>query len=273
MSKVKTNGINLYYEVHGAGEPLLLIMGLGANVTNWEAQVPVFAREFQVISFDNRGAGRSDKPQERYSIHQMADDAIGLMDELGVKSAHVFGMSMGGMIAQEIALRHPDRVRSLVLGATQAGGPGAVRPNPATIQQFVSLAGLPPLQAIDIGLTLFYSPEFIAENKVTLVGRSMSNIPLMAPGHALQKQVMAVIGFSAHGRLKDIRVPTLILHGTADKIVPFANSAVLKKGIKDSKLIEYPGVGHGFLYERAEEINAAVLEFLREHSTHFVPAK
>ena len=124
MPTAKINGINIYYEVHGAGDPLLLIMGLGANATAWEAQIPALNREYKVIAFDNRGSGRSDKPTVMYSMRQMADDAVLLLDQLGVAAAHVFGMSMGGMIAQELTLQHPARVKSLVLGATMAGRAG-----------------------------------------------------------------------------------------------------------------------------------------------------
>src|SRR5574341_2228297 len=130
MARTHVNGIDMYYEVHGSGEPLVLIMGLGANTTAWYRQIPVFSREYQVIVFDNRGAGRSDKPNEPYSMGQMADDAHGLMDALGVESAHVFGMSLGGMIAQELVLRYPERVRNLVLGGTMSGGPSAIFAGP-----------------------------------------------------------------------------------------------------------------------------------------------
>jgi len=130
MAFTRVNGVTLYYEVHGKGDPLLLIMGLGANATGWSSQVPSFSREYQVIAFDNRGAGRSDKPNEPYSMDQMADDAHALLDELGVGPAHVFGMSLGGMIAQELMLRHPRHVRSLILGGTMAGGPTALFAGP-----------------------------------------------------------------------------------------------------------------------------------------------
>ncbi len=126
MATARVNGIEIYYEAHGVGDPLLLIMGLGANTTNWWAQVPDLSAAFRVITFDNRGAGRSTKPNESYSIAQMADDTAGLLDALEVDSAHVFGMSMGGMIALQYALRHPERTRALVLGGTMTGGSGAV---------------------------------------------------------------------------------------------------------------------------------------------------
>src|SRR5258707_1069095 len=123
MATAKINGIEIYYEVHGSGEPLLLIIGLGTNATGWYLQIPGFSKEYRVIAFDNRGAGRSENPNEPYTMPQMAEDAIGVLDTLGVDAAHVFGMSLGGMIAQELALRHPERVKTLSLGGTMCGGP------------------------------------------------------------------------------------------------------------------------------------------------------
>src|SRR4029077_21119 len=118
MSTARVGDIEMYYEEHGSGDPLLLVMGLAADSTAWMFQLPDFARHYRTIVFDNRGVGRSSKPAGPYTIHQMADDAAGLLDALDVRRAHVVGVSMGGMIAQELALRHPARVRGLVLGCT-----------------------------------------------------------------------------------------------------------------------------------------------------------
>src|SRR5262249_35935611 len=118
MSLAKVGDVDLYYEEHGKGFPCLLIMGLAAHSTAWVLQVAEFAERYRAIAFDNRGVGRSSKPPGPYTIHQMADDAVGLLDALDVRRAHVVGVSMGGMIAQEVALRHPHRVQGLVLACT-----------------------------------------------------------------------------------------------------------------------------------------------------------
>jgi len=267
MAFMRVNGINLYYEAHGKGEPLLLIMGLGANATGWRAQVPALSREYHVIAFDNRGAGRSDKPNEPYSVGQMADDAHALLDELGVGPAHAFGMSLGGMIAQELVLRHPDSVRTLILGGTMAGGPTAMFAGPEVVQQFISLAGMPLVQALEAGLALLYSEEYIAKNKGELVRRALLNAHLMAPMYAIQRQFMAVVGFNTVGRLGEIKAPSLVLTGTADRVIPAQNSRLLAECIAGARLLQFEGAGHGFLVERAEDVNAIVLAFLSEYRT------
>ena len=278
MTKAQIGDIEMYYEVHGptslpAGqaEPLLLIMGLGANATSWEMQIPAFSREYRVIAFDNRGSGRTDKPPSPYTMPQMADDAVGLMDHLGIESAHVFGMSMGGMIAQELALRYPHRVRTLVLGGTMTGGPNAVVASQQLIRQWVSTATLPLGQAVENGLQFLYSEEFITRNKERLVKRALELAHLQPPVDALRRQVMAVVQFNTYDRLADIKTPTLIISSSEDQIVPAENSRILAERIPDAELVELDGAGHGFLAEKAEEANAAVLSFLRRHGAG--PAK
>jgi pimeloyl-ACP methyl ester carboxylesterase len=267
MPKAKVSDIELYYEEHGQGEPLLLIMGLGASTLSWGEQIPAFGRELRVIAFDNRGAGRSDKPAMRYSIALFADDTAGLMDALGADSAHVYGQSMGGFIAQELALRHPRRVRTLVLGSTSCGGRQAVAASPENLAGIGMMNVLAPREAAEKGLPLLYSDEFIAGHRDFLIQRSLREAKLRPPPEALGRQIQAAIRHNTFDRLPDIRCPALVITGSDDKIVPADNSRVLAERIPGAELAVLPGAGHGYPVEKAAESNAIVLEFLRRHRT------
>jgi pimeloyl-ACP methyl ester carboxylesterase len=265
VPKTKVGDIQLYYEEHGRGEPLLLIMGLGASTLSWAEQIPAFAREFRVIAFDNRGAGRSDKPDGHYSIALFAEDTAGLMDALAIDAAHVYGQSMGGFIAQELALRHPQRVRTLVLGSTSCGGRHAVAGSPENLAIFGSINALTPQQAAEKGLPLLYSEEFIARQRGALIERSLREAELRPPPDAFGRQVQAAIRHNSFDRLADIRCPCLVITGSDDKIVPADNSLVLTQQIPHAELAVLPDAGHGYLMEKAEESNAIVSDFLRRH--------
>jgi len=265
VPKVKVNDIQLYYEVRGEGEPLVLIMGLGANTRGWDMQVPAFSREFQVVAFDNRGSGRSDKPASSYSMRLFADDTAGLMDALGIASAHVYGQSMGGLIAQELALSYPQRVRTLVLGSTSCGGQRAVGALPEHLTLMASLNTLSPEEAAEKGLPLMYSAEFIARKRQELIARALAEAELRPPPDAFARQVQAAVRHEAYDRLPQIRCPTLVISGSDDKIVPAENSRILAEQIPGAELVLLPKAGHGYLVECADESNAIVLDFLRRH--------
>ena len=267
MPKAKVDDIQLYYEEQGRGEPLLLIMGLGASTLGWSEQILTFSREFRVIAFDNRGAGRSDKPAVRYTIALFADDTAGLMDALGIDSAHVYGQSMGGFVAQELALRHPQRVRTLVLGSTSCGGRQAVAGSPENLAIIGMMNVLTPREAAEKGLPLLYSEEFIARHHDALIQRSLREAELRSPPDAFGRQVQAAIRHNTFDRLADIRCPTLVITGSGDRIVPADNSRILVERIPGAELAVLPGAGHGYLVEKAAESNAIVLKFLRRHQT------
>lgn len=267
MPQAKVGDIQLYYEDQGQGEPLLLIMGLGASTLSWSEQIPSFSREFRVIAFDNRGAGRSDKPAMRYNIALFADDTAGLMDALGIDSAHVYGQSMGGFIAQELALRHPQRVRTLLLASTSCGGRQAVVASPENLAVIGMMNVLTPREAAEKGLPLLYSAEFIARHREALIQRSLREAELRPPPDAFGRQVQAAIRHNTFDRLPDIRCPTLVITGGDDKVVPAENSRMLAERIPGAELAVLSGAGHGYLVEKAAESNAVVLEFLRRHRT------
>ena len=261
------NGARLYYEVYGKGEPLLLIMGLGANHLGWAAQVPVYAREFQVIVFDNRGTGQSSFPEGAdCTVPLMADDAAALLDFLGVDSAHVYGISMGGMIAQEMALRHPEKVRSLILGATSPGGSHAEPPDAQGIAPLIEQGSAGGGALNPALLDLLFSPAYLAEHGSELVEKlgGLANYPPTSP-EAFAAQLRAAARHDTYDRLPDIVAPTLVLHGTDDPVLPVANGRILAERIPGAQLVLFEGARHAYM-EKQAEADAAVLGFLRAHS-------
>ncbi|HYD50390.1 MAG TPA: alpha/beta hydrolase, partial [Terriglobales bacterium] len=207
-----TDGTQIHYELHGEGEPVLLIMGLGSNAYGWYRTIPWLAPHYQVIAFDNRGTGRSDVPEGAYSIAQMAEDAAAVLAAAGHASAHVVGASLGGMIAQRLALAHPAKLRSLVLICTTPGGERAVRPGPEVLAAMMQ-GGDDPAQIYRRNAwflygqnTLSYHPERIDEDL-----QYRNKIPTQPLGYLGQLQ--AALGHDAWDDLPAIGVPTLVVHG------------------------------------------------------------
>jgi len=165
MPKVKVGDINIYYEVHGKGEPLVMIAGFTMNTAFWFKTIPVFSREYRLVVFDNRGAGQSNKPDVPYTTEMMADDLAGLLVIIGIDSAHIFGHSMGGCIAQQFALRYPSRLKSLILASTHFGGPHAVINNNPEITRFIEILPSSPLnEVMKEYFRLLWRQDFIHNN-------------------------------------------------------------------------------------------------------------
>ena len=274
MSIASVGSIDLYYEEHGSGDPLLLIMGLAADSMAWLFQTPDFAKRYRTIAFDNRGVGRSSKPPGPYTVHQMADDTAGLLDALGIARAHVVGVSMGGMIAQELVLRHPQRVRGLVLACTypepdadierqrefsvtRLGGTISTR---GELQ--IDLAALDPMRFFQELLPLAFSEAFIANELPKLMELFSGALQYGFSLEAILGQVSAVMTHKATERLHQIKSPTLVITGDADRLVPPANSDILAKYIPGARLVKVPGGSHGFNFETPEIFNREVLNFL-----------
>ena len=274
MPTTNSNGIEVYFEEQGEGEPLLLIMGLAGDSVAWLFQREAFAAKYRTIVFDNRGVGRTSKPDGPYTIAAMADDAVGVLDALDIPRAHVVGVSMGGMIAQELALRHPQRVRSLVLGCTYAKPDagvsgtfdeslaffGGTKGADGEIQ--VDLSNLDPMAFIGRLLPLTFTPQFIMTELPKLM-QVFSGV--MTHGfdlRAIMAQVAATQGHDTVDRLGQISAPTLVLTGDSDMLIPPANSDVLAASIPGARLQKIAGGSHGFNFETPDAFNAAVLEFL-----------
>jgi 3-oxoadipate enol-lactonase len=274
MSVAKVDTIELYYEEHGSGYPLLLIMGLAADSMAWLFQVPEFSKHYRTIVFDNRGVGRSSKPPGPYTISQMADDTAGLLDVLGIAQTHVVGVSMGGMIAQELALRHPRLVRGLVLACTYPEPDADIeRQRQFSVQELggrvsaggdvqIDLKAFDPMAFFQQLLPLAFNQEFIEKELPKIMPLFAGALQYGFSMEAILGQVAAVMSHKATDRLHQIAAPTLVITGDADRLVPPANSEILAKHIPAARLVKIPGGSHGFNFETPEVFNREVLSFL-----------
>ncbi len=274
MPTTKVKDIEIYYEEHGSGDPLLLVMGLAADSTAWMFQTPDFAERYRTVAFDNRGVGRTSKPSGPYSVHQMADDAVGLLDALGIERTHVLGVSMGGMIAQEIALRNPERVRGLILACTYPEPDSTVEAQRNfAVGQFggtvtaagevrIDLQALDPMKFMQHLLPSVFNQEFIDRELPKLLQVFGGALQYGFSMEAILGQVEAVMGHNATDRLHQIKTPTLVITGDADRLVPPANSDLLAREIPGAQLVKIPGGSHGFNFETPALFNRTVLDFL-----------
>jgi len=256
------DGVRLAYYVKGEGQAVLLIMGLGVGAWGWDLQVPALARRFRVISYDHRGTGASDVPAGGYGLDELTSDVLALLDSLGVERVHVVGVSMGGFIAQKLALDHPDRVERLVLCATTCGGPRAVRPDPGLWADFTGLWRLPRDKAQEVCLRAYFGPRFPREDPRAANLVVKRHLELLAPPETLLAHARACRTFDESARVGGIRAPTLIAHGSDDVLLPVENARLLVSFIPGARLVIYEGAGHGFIIERAGEFNRDLIAFL-----------
>ena len=213
MPYVKVNDIQMYYEIHGDGEPLVLIVGLGTDISEWDGIIRWLANKYKVLAFDNRGAGRTDKPDIHYSIEMMADDTAWLMQALGIEQAHILGISMGGRIALALALRHPKSIKKLILVSTSA-------------------------RSIKNWRSYFFG--------------MLSSAPIFRskypqPHYAFMRQRQASFVYNCTDQLHELHIPTVIMHGEKDKIVPYTLAEEMHTGIQGSKMLTFAG-GHLFFF-------------------------
>ena len=263
MATVNVNGCMIYYEIHGQGDPLILIMGLRRNVEWWYRQIPSLSKHFQVIVFDNRGAGRSDKPVMEYSMHLFADDTAGLMDALDISTAHILGVSMGGYIAQELALNHSPKVKSLVLGCSGCGGDRAVIMSPERMEKFTANKGLSPEQILRKDMDIYFSDEYVRQHPEKIKEFEKISMRYYQPADAFFRQFDACQRHDTGDRLNQLAVPTLIMTGDDDPLVPPENSHILTDLIAGADLVVFPGGRHCFFIEHADRFNQRAVEFFQ----------
>jgi pimeloyl-ACP methyl ester carboxylesterase len=267
MPFARNGTVKLHWESFGEGPAVLLIAGQGMTMDGWWATTPVLAPSFRVIAFDNRDTGGSSRSSWPYAVAQMAHDAVAVLDAAGEQRAHVYGISLGSLVAQEVALRHPDRVRALVLGASSAGGFAAYKPPPSSPEQtFLVRAGaMRPATAQWAAVPYTYAektrrlhPERIAAD----VAKRVSSPPEPL---AYQHQAAAVAAHDAYARLNNMSAPTLVVHGEQDVFVPPANALVLAERIPGAQLRLWPDAAHMYPIDEPRA-DWEIARFLLHHS-------
>ena len=267
MPRTRSNGIQLYYEIHGEGKLLVLISGIGYSLWQWHKMVPLLAKHFQVITFDNRGVGQSDKPAGPYSAQILAADTVGLLDALGMGKAIIMGHSMGGFVAQVTALDFPQRVEKLILCSTNFGGPHHI-PVTEEAMKVLTDASSDPLTRFQNGLIVSTAPGWAEKNPQMI--QEWVEWRVANPIEPAAYQAQLAIGLallppeaSFEDRLSSIEVPTLILFGAHDKVVPPENAALLAEKIPNSEIVILPEAGHFFPIETPEAAAQTVVDFAK----------
>lgn len=263
MAKTKVKDIEIAYSIDGSGEPVVLIGGFTMVKESWELQVAELARRFSVITFDNRGVGESTVPSEPFTIEHMAADTVRLMDTLRIDSAHIFGVSMGGLIGQILLLDYPDRIKKAALGCTSHGGRHAVQPQ-EEVMAVLAQAADPNISAEELvrnKVPLILSERFIREEpeeveEFVRLALQYSPTPEGAAG-----QMGALSVFNVKRRLGEIRSPVLVITGSEDRMMPPDNSRLLAEGIPGAELYIVEGAGHSFFFEKPDEVNRVLIDF------------
>ena len=263
MPFVENQGTRIYWDEQGQGQPLLLIMGLGYTSVMWHRTRPLLAQHLRTIAFDNRGVGLSEVPPGPYSIATMASDAAAVLDAAGVAHAHVFGVSMGGMIAQEFALQYPARTCSLILGCTSPGGPSTI-PAKGNVIDVLLARGMTLDQARDAILPYIYDAA-TPQEKIDEDVRQRQ--PWLPPVEGYMAQLRAILAWESYSRIAQITAPTLVIHGKSDALVPSGNGELIAQRIPGAKLVLLNNASHLFLTDQNERANQAILEFLLSHAS------
>lgn len=266
--RLQSNGISLAYEERGSGDPLVLMMGLGAPGSVWELHAQEYEKHFRCFLVDNRGAGDSDKPEGPYTTAQMADDYAGLIRGLNLGRVRVAGLSMGGCIAQELALRHPDLVRCLLLACAWPRCDFYTR---TVFEHFAKMRAVSRPEDFTQLLQLWiWTPAWMEEHSEEIAAAQRESAEAEARGegmplHAFEAQCHACIHHDAEARLGEIKVPVLLTSGSADIFTPVRFAEQLHRSIAGSELHKFPGHGHVHHWEALEEFNRITADWLRAH--------
>jgi len=261
--RARINSVELEYDLQGTGEPLVLIHGAQGDRTMFSAIAPQFAARYHVLTFDQRGSGLSEKPDMVYSMAMLADDTAALMDHVGFASAHIVGVSMGGMIAQEFALRHPHKVRRLVLGCTTPGGPKSVAVGGGPMAKAYSTEALSAEERGRLLAEACFTKGYIAQHPEIIPAMIESRRRRPIDPTALGHRMKAVFTHNTYDRLAQITCPTLVITGKDDLLVPWENSQILAERIAGAKLVLLEPAGHIFWGEQQEKSQKEIMAFLQ----------
>jgi len=263
MPKAKVTQTEIAYNLGGKGDTLVLIGGFTMTKEMWGPLLSGLTQHFQVLSFDNRGVGGTLYPSGAFTIADMARDTVGLLDALGIRKAHVFGVSMGGLITQTIVLDYPDRVRKAALGCTSHGGRHAVQPSPDVMATMASAVepNVPLQESVRRLVPILYSDRFILEkpDRLEEFVRVAARYVPTPEGAVAQMQALSV--FNVKKRLGEIRHPVLVITGDEDRMMPPENSRLLAGGIAGAELCMIQGAGHSFFHEKPEEVCRVLVDF------------
>jgi pimeloyl-ACP methyl ester carboxylesterase len=263
MPSAATNGISLYYEIIGAGPPLCLISGYRQSSKAWP--LPFMHRlgeRHTVLSFDNRGTGLSEKPEDGYDLRNQAKDVVGLLDALGLSRVHLLGFSMGGAIAQQVIATAPERIDRLILFATFCGGIWSELAPWSVVRQLLATDAMAPEEAAQQILPLTYAPDYLAANPATAAQQMQRELMYPTPGFAARRQIEALRHFDSYHDLPKVKSATLVATGSADQLVMPRNSAIIAARIPGARLEMLDGLGHRAIWESPEEMAELIGDFL-----------
>ena len=268
MSKVNIDGVNIFYEVRGQGDPLVMIQGYGQYSLQWGSLPDELARQYRVVLIDNRGTGRSDKPDTPMTIPMLAADVARVLDALSIDKAHIFGVSKGGLIAQRFAINYPQRVIHLILGCSIPGGEHHIQPPADGMRILFDVGYLKSRTPEQLTLETFRflcTDEFIEENPEAYRYYHRVTMANPTPGYTYKHQAAAIDGEDTWAGLADIRMPTMFITGTSDRLVPCENSEIMAKQVTGAELVMLQDKRHGFYIEAMESTRTSIDDFIKRH--------
>jgi 3-oxoadipate enol-lactonase len=262
VERARINGIELAYQLRGDGTPLVMIHGAQGDQTAFDLLAAEFSDRYRVLTFDQRGSGLSDKPDMPYSIAMLADDTAALIDHLRLTPAHVFGISMGGTIAQELTLRHPAKVRSLILGCTTPGGSKSIRLGGPALTNAYSTQSMTAEERGKALAEAAFTRGYLARHPEIIESMVAARRARPIDSTAFDHRMRAIVDFDAYDRLPQIQCPTLVIAGKDDALISWENSRIIAERIAGAELVILEPAGHSFWVEQPNRTVKAIADFL-----------